>query len=51
MNNVLLKFGVYCIALALIGWICGGMENESLSYTVGLMMGLGLWYGFYWDLL
>ena len=45
--NILKKFSLYFVCLACWGWICGGMDNVALSYIVGALGGLGIFYLFY----
>lgn len=41
------KAALYVLALMSWGWICGGMDDIALSYLVGAIGGLGIYYGFY----
>ena len=51
MKNQIAKFGIFFIALAALGFICGGLSNEPFSYIVGIVGGLGMWYMFYGEIL
>lgn len=42
--SALKRLGVLFISCVLIGWICGGMENVALSYILGILGGLVVWY-------
>lgn len=45
------RLGVLVVTCAIIGWVCGGMEDEAKSYIVGIVLGLGAWYILFGEIL